>query len=141
MTTVNLSKYAPKDLVMDFGKWQITSPVPDAERGKKYAALLIAMNAGVSAIVGEEFDKLDTVKVEGVETEDDINRLTLGSEQVDQLLADGCPPALINRAGGYALTYWTWGEDAANSYMQQITGVGAPKGNRAQRRARNRRRH
>lgn len=144
MATIDLTAYAPEPLEMKFGEFTITSPVPDARRGKIIKATFEATREAANVLTDtslspeEREERLNaTLDIPGIAADEDIDELVLGKDQVAELLDAGCPPAFIRQAGQFAFMRWAYDSlEVAMQWAEQERAANNPKApNRAQRRA------
>ena len=139
MTFVNLTAYETKPLILQFGKWKITSEPPSGKALKAmkgilaYSAQIAVISEAALRAGDDSADALSRVEIsDDVKPFEDVDVtvLTLGAEEVERLENAGCPVTTLERAGMYALIYWATGEStlAANEWLQTTASGARPKG-------------
>lgn len=150
MPTANISQYLPDDLTIPMGRWTITSPIPGQRAGKVLMAMAtVSVRTVVDNATNAEGEPVEVDQTAatresqqrlrdlGIDPETDVSVLLFGQEQLDRLREDDIPEVYIDRATTYAMTYWTFGAEAADQAMTTLlgpdAGTPAPKGRRRSR--------
>lgn len=136
MAVKDLTQFLSPDLVLALGGNTYTVRPPSRDAGLKMAAI-VAMGTGVYLsstqtcptcgrsgeveISQETRDLVEAVK------DEPLGNLSLGSDVLAQMDADGLPEAHQDQAALYALYYWVLGETAADAVISAQAGEPEPE--------------
>lgn len=128
----DLTSYLSPNLDLKLGDRTYSVPPPTKDAGLKLATIVAV---GLNAYRGLDSPAETVADFKKIENTT-IAELALGPAH-DQMVADGVPAVHIDRAGVYAMYFWTVGEEAADQIITAIAneaaGIPAPKGSRARR--------
>lgn len=113
MPTVDFTDWAVPDLVLTLGGHTYAVHPPSVDRARLVLACAVRSEVSLGLSAGPVPDELNVV-LDGLD-DTPLGVVTLGQGVYDALVADGHPPATIDRMAYYAMHFWARGKARADA--------------------------